>query len=433
MPPLKQTHTASGRREISGVAIARTYADAVGRSERDLEDRPCTRRWGSRRTRRSGATPQAVRSRTSEQRETLRRRSLQPRRSGVRATRSARRGPRWPSTPLPRAPAWHADPDLLRCGVGRELARDLCPRTTSRSGRRARRSRRARPRSAGPPGRRAFCSRICFQTNSIAPTSSPRVGCAAIEELADRSPARARGSASAGCRPIACRAPTSMLRARTSKRLIRSCGQLLDLLMNRTPRRPENSRVVLAPEDARSPTASSSSTRPCSCRSSGMKRDAGVADCRHATIRRCRCPSSSTIVPSGVASDRSEPQPARAARCPRRPATPTISPARTSRLDPVQLRLAVRSCTWRTGSPISTVGFSSRNKHRTTHHHLGELRLRCLAPDVVSPTTLPAAQDRDAVGDLQHLVELVADEHDRLAGLAQASGGCRTAPGFPAV
>src|SRR3989304_5484091 len=73
-------------------------------------------------------------------------------------------------------------------------------------------------------------------------------------------------------------------------------------------------------------------------------------------------------------------------RCPfpSTPATPRISPLRTSNEIPFSLPSPVSSWTPRPGSPPP-----------------------------------PAAKHRDPVGDLENLVELVADEHDRLARVAQ--------------
>ena len=105
---------------------------------------------------------------------------------------------------------------------------------------------------------------------------------------------------------------------------------------------------------------------------------------------------------------------------PSTPAMPTISPARTSRSTPFELAAARSPSTCRTGSPISTLGFSSRN--RTGRPTIISASLALVVPaGSASPDHAAPPQHRDAVGDVEDLVELVADEHDRLAGLAQAS------------
>ena len=53
-------------------------------------------------------------------------------------------------------------------------------------------------------------------------------------------------------------------------------------------------------------------------------------------------------------------------------------------------------------------------QHRSAHHHLGELRLRRLGRGGL-PDHGPTSEHGDAIGDLEDLIELVADEHDRLA------------------
>ena len=72
-----------------------------------------------------------------------------------------------------------------------------------------------------------------------------------------------------------------------------------------------------------------------------------------------------------------------------------------------------RPSTCRTGAPISTFGLLQAEQHRPADHHLGELRLRRLGGRRL-PDDRAAPQDGDPVGDLHDLVELVADEHDRL-------------------
>ena len=109
---------------------------------------------------------------------------------------------------------------------------------------------------------------------------------------------------------------------------------------------------------------------------------------------------------------------------PSTPAMPTISPARTA------------NDTSRTaGSPRSSFTCRSRTSSSTSPASAGFLSTRSstsrptiilASPSSVAPSRgtvsifLPAPQHRDPVGDLEHLVQLVADEDDRRAALLQA-------------
>ena len=103
---------------------------------------------------------------------------------------------------------------------------------------------------------------------------------------------------------------------------------------------------------------------------------------------------------------------------PSTPATPTISPRADLEREPVEApALEIVDAAGRL-SPGSTCGLLEAEQDGAAHHHLGELgfvrlRRRGLAHDGAP------SQHRDAVGDREHLVELVADEHDRLAGVTQ--------------
>ena len=107
------------------------------------------------------------------------------------------------------------------------------------------------------------------------------------------------------------------------------------------------------------------------------------------------------------------------------PASTTISPARTSRLTPLTARCSRSSRTWRsvtasTTSPGDAGPFDDRQLHVPADHEVGEDlpgRLRGLhrAGDA-SPT-----EDRDPVGDLEHLVELVRDEDHGGAGRGESA------------
>jgi hypothetical protein len=85
---------------------------------------------------------------------------------------------------------------------------------------------------------------------------------------------------------------------------------------------------------------------------------------------------------------------------------------------PVELPLAVELVELEHGLADLDVGLLQSEQHRAADHHLCELRLRRpgrrrLTDDLAPP------EHRDAVGDLEHLVELVADEHDGLARLTE--------------
>ena len=71
-------------------------------------------------------------------------------------------------------------------------------------------------------------------------------------------------------------------------------------------------------------------------------------------------------------------------------------------------------------------------EHLAADHEAGESFLgRALAGDGLD--RLPAPEDGDAVGDLEHLAELVGDEDDRLPLGLQRADDARTAPAPPAA
>ncbi len=80
----------------------------------------------------------------------------------------------------------------------------------------------------------AFCSRIWVQTNSIAPTSSPRVGCAASKSFGSVSSSRARINF-CWSPPDSAPAVTSMLLARTSNSRTSFRARSLIVRSDRTP------------------------------------------------------------------------------------------------------------------------------------------------------------------------------------------------------
>ena len=105
------------------------------------------------------------------------------------------------------------------------------------------------------------------------------------------------------------------------------------------------------------------------------------------------------------------------------PAMPTTSPARTVRSTPSTASSRALVHGGKPGDLSSArAGLGRLLVHlegdRAADHHLGQLRLgRRLR--VALADHLAGAQHVDAVGDLDHLVQLVGDEHQRLAGVAQ--------------
>ena len=110
---------------------------------------------------------------------------------------------------------------------------------------------------------------------------------------------------------------------------------------------------------------------------------------------------------------------------PATPAMPRISPARTSKLTPLttcwpRSSATLRSATTSVGSPgcdspRSTTSWTSRptiSAARSSSSRLG----RDPRPD-----DLAAPDDRDPVGDLEDLVQLVADEDDAVAFVGEAA------------
>ena len=105
---------------------------------------------------------------------------------------------------------------------------------------------------------------------------------------------------------------------------------------------------------------------------------------------------------------------------PATPAMPRISPARTSKLDAADGLVA--AVVRRPGGPstLSTTSAGCDSPRSTVEldvaadHQLGEVLLVGLGRDPLADD-LAAPDDRDPVGDLEHLVELVADEDDAVA------------------
>ena len=107
------------------------------------------------------------------------------------------------------------------------------------------------------------------------------------------------------------------------------------------------------------------------------------------------------------------------------PASATISPARTSRLTPLTAMWSRSSRTWRSvivsiTSPGDRRALDDLELHVAADHQVREdLARRVLGLDRAGDAS--AAEHRDPVRDLQHLVELVGDEDDGGAGLGQAA------------
>ncbi len=213
------------------------------------------------------------------------------------------------------------------------------------------------------------------------------MGCAAISSFGSVSSSRARISF-CWFPPDSVRRVTSMLRVADVEQLHQPGGELLDLLDEQHAEPARELRVVLTARGPRSPTAS--------CRGPGPAR-AGPRGCsRH---RRCgssltgppgdrRLPSSWIVPASGVRSPISASASSRWP-LPSTPATPRISPARTSKVDAVQLPLARRAP--RRGAPArrsrpaaSPAGTAPGG--RPSSRRAWPSRSR---PGVVSPTTAP--------------------------------------------
>ena len=167
-----------------------------------------------------------------------------------------------------------------------------------------------------------------------------------------------------------------------------------------------------------------SSTRPRRCRSSGMWPSPAS--------RQSRQPSSVT---SSAADQRSVPpstlrRPAIASissvwPLPSTPAMPTISPARTSNetsADLLERAVVVDRAALRPEQRLRRLAGAlvDPQQHLAADHQARQALLGrpCRRQRL---DLLAAAQHRDPVGDLEHLVQLVADEDDRLALLGQAA------------
>ena len=154
----------------------------------------------------------------------------------------------------------------------------------------------------------------------------------------------------------------------------------------------------------------------------GDVRHAGVAGGAHAAGRQ----TSSPAIPMLPDSASRRPAIASTSSCwplPSTPASATISPPRTVSETPRTASRSRSSRTWRsstssTGSPTACVRLLHPQQHVAPDHQAREALLGgALGGHRVD--LLAAPQHGHAVGDLQHLAELVADEDDRHAVVAQ--------------
>ena len=216
-----------------------------------------------------------------------------------------------------------------------------------------------------------------------------------------------------------------MLRVRTSKSFTNRSASSLIFRMESTPHRLENGGSSWRPRTAFSQTLMSR-TRPCSWRSSGMYPTPAL---RTLSTERSvmSSPSSRSRAAAEAGAGPSRPRPAPAVRCPplrRRPGS-RLPGRRTRR--PLSLPSPSSASRCRIGFPDLDLWLLEPEQDRAADHHLGELGFRglgrpCLADDSSPP------EHRDPVGDLKHLVELVADEDDRLPVILAACAGSRTDP-----
>ena len=180
------------------------------------------------------------------------------------------------------------------------------------------------------------------------------------------------------------------------------------------------------------------SARPNRWRSPGHERHAGSLEVARTPPRVTLRPSQFDGAAHRLSPGGRAPRRARPGRCRRHPAMPRISPARTSKLTPLTAsctavveRLQVRHRqsrgSVRCNSPRSTIelgrcGRPSALRDRPRRSRLGPRAHHFAAPN-----------DRDPVGDLEDLVQLVADEDDRVTLGGQAPEDLEDFLGSPAV
>ena len=120
---------------------------------------------------------------------------------------------------------------------------------------------------------------------------------------------------------------------------------------------------------------------------------------------------------------------------PATPAMPKISPARTSKRDVAHDLVPAVVADGEVGDAQHrlrrmALAAVDGQLHVATDHQLGQVVLVRLAGNAAADH-LAAADDGDPVGDLQHLVQLVADEDDRVALRLRACAGRRRSPSSP--
>src|SRR5579859_7481337 len=236
------------------------------------------------------------------------------------------------------------------------------------------------------PAPRARCSSRRPSTNSVAPTSSPRVGCAARISTGARDSSRAR-TTFCWLPPESVRALTSGPATRMSNSLMRSSA-----LSRMAAQRSSPSLTNGALENSLATRFSltvKSSTRPTRCRSCGMwatfKSTMSLAS-RPARLRPLILISPARTGRSPAMASTSSPWP-----LPSTPATPSTSPQRTSKLTPRSaiwpwLPITSRPCTLSTISPGLAAALSSRKSTSRPTIIRARVALSVLAVASVSTT-----------------------------------------------
>ena len=254
---------------------------------------------------------------------------------------------------------------------------------------------------------------------SIEPTSRPRVGWEAMTSLTSRRELAGDDHLLLVAARQVATSVTSIDGVRTSKSSTRLVGRVRGRRPSPSPRRFEIRLVVVGVEHhvlgdgeaasrarlAAGPRARARRRVRCTSRgvSSVTSSPADASPCPDSAGRRPVIASTSSVWPlpwtpgdaddlagSDLEAERGSPRRGRGRRAPRGPLTSS------------------------TGSPGSACVLRHDELDRPADHQLGECSSVASA-GVAVPTTLPAPQDRDPVGDLEDLVELVGDEDDRRA------------------
>ena len=313
----------------------------------------------------------------------------------------------------PPAPAaGHQETELLLGRVGRHLADDPRPRRSRGCGRPASAPPRTPARPAGCRGRRrARRSAGDGRTRSRRRRARASAGGRSAAWGSRRSRARCRPSA--GCRPTARTASVSVAAAHVVllQQPASARGHAAHL---QPPATAQLGRAVLAQREVLG-------------KREGQHQPAPVTVLGDVARRRRR--SRAHAAPADLAAADVDapglrlgrPAIASTSSCwplPSTPASATISPARTSsdaahRLQPAVVAHVQVLDARASARPACAASLSTRRS--TSRPTIIRARLSSVAPSFghrVDP--LAAPQHRDAVGDLEHLVELVADEDDRV-------------------